>query len=98
MMEVQSRARWWRGRLVLVIKTRDFKRWWLKSGTLLAGEKITNLMELSSEGELKTTTKKSSGVNIRVMKVEGNEIRSENNLTKNDGTKVVSSEVFSKMD
>ena len=65
---------------------------------LLAGEKITNLMELSSEGELKTTTKKSSGVNIRVMKVEGNEIRSENNLTKNDGTKVVSSEVFSKMD
>merc|ERR1712008_441041 len=52
------------------------------------GEKITNLMELTSEGELKTTTKKSSGVNIRVMKVEGNKIKSENNLTKNDETKV----------
>ena len=64
----------------------------------LTGEKITNLMELSPEGELKTTTKKSSGVNIRVMKVEGNKIKSENNLTKNDGTKVVSCEVFSKMD
>ena len=30
---------------------------------------MTNLMELTSDGALKTTTKKSNGVNIRVMKV-----------------------------
>ena len=30
---------------------------------------MTNLMELTSDGALKTTTKKGNGVNIRVMKV-----------------------------
>ena len=30
---------------------------------------MTNLMELTSDGALKTTTKKANGVNIRVMKV-----------------------------
>ena len=33
------------------------------------GDKVTNLMELTSDGGLKTTTKKGNGVNIRVMKV-----------------------------
>ena len=33
------------------------------------GDKVTNLMELTSEGDLRTTTKKGNGVNIRLMKV-----------------------------
>ena len=33
------------------------------------GDKVTNLMELTDDGALKTTTKKGNGVNIRVMKV-----------------------------
>ena len=34
-----------------------------------AGDKVTNLMELTSDGALMTTTKKGNGVNVRVMKV-----------------------------
>ena len=33
------------------------------------GDKVTNLMELTDDGALKTTTKKGNGVNIRMMKV-----------------------------
>merc|ERR1719419_253238 len=62
------------------------------------GDKVTNLMELTSKGALKTTTKKGNGVNIRVMKVEGNSILTENVLTLKDGTEIVSREKFNKIE